>query len=643
MYYEIGVINQNIDFYCTYCSCEKLQTGQLVSVNFNRREAIGIVFNEQQYSSYTGQIKNITAILPYVICNAYLDFVKFISSYNLIPIGSALKLLCPFNLILLSKTVNKLDDKVSAYENKHTKLNLEQQSAMNAITLNEFQVYLLHGVTGSGKTEVFLEVAKNLVNAQILILVPEIALSSAIATSIEQRCGKKAFIWHNSISSKTKLNIWQNAIGGSPIIVVGARSALFIPFVNLKLIVIDEEHDTSFKQNDHQIYNARDMAIYLASILNIPIILSSATPSVESYKNAQDGKYKYLKLTSRYYEQATIPNIKIHDMRYTSKNTIFSKETIERMQYYLNNNQQVLIFVNRRGYASKRLCTKCGWKAMCPACDTWLCYHSINSELICHHCGYTCTNIQQCRKCGNKYLINYGIGVEKVFAECNKLFSKYKIIMCSSDNMNTPTKIDNVIQNITNHNADIIIGTQILAKGHNFKSLNLVVIANLDYMLYTENFRALENTYQLLSQVAGRAGRTGEFPAEVIIQTYNPNELMLSMIANQTEFYANELNNRQLTNMPPYSHVTSLEIISLDKSIALDYAQKLTKKFQSISSITATGPIIPNLHKINYKYRYKIILISKHSLQSNIQNIIREFKTPYRVRVKIDIDPYNFD
>ena len=644
MYCSVGVVRRGIDFLCTYSSSDELQPGQLIAVYFKNKKIIGIVFDNAEDSDYLGDIKQVSDVLPYTINKVYLNFIKFVSEYNLIPMSSALKLLCPFNLTVLLKQ-HKSHVGIRSDVIANVILNEEQQNAVNKIELEKFDVYLLHGVTGSGKTEVFLEVAKQLNNAQILILVPEITLSNVMAESIAKRCGREVFIWHNSVSPAKKLSIWQNAIQGEPIIVVGARSALFIPFSNLKLIVVDEEHDPTFKQNDHQIYNARDMAVYLASLLKIPIILSSATPSVESYKNAIDCKYKYIKLTSRYYLGANLPTVNVTDMRFVKKNAIFSPETIEKIKYYLNNNQQILIFVNRRGYATKRLCPNCGWKIMCPACDTWLCYHATGSRLICHHCGYTSSNIKQCKRCGNEYLVNFGIGIEKVYAECQKLFTKASIVMCSSDNMNNPTKIDEVINKIKNNEVNIIIGTQILAKGHNFNSLNLVVVANLDYMLYTENFRAVENTFQLLYQVTGRAGRTGNFQSEVIIQTYNPEEPLLTMINNQSEFYKNELNNRKLTNMPPYGHIISIEISSSNDNKANEYAQELTQNLRnaSIANTIVVGVIIPNLYKTNYKYRYNILLISKNSIQNKIKDILKSYKPHSGIFTKIDVDPYNFD
>lgn len=643
MYYEIGVVRQGIDFFCIYCTCDDLPIGQFVSINFNHREVVGIVFNKQLSCSYTGHVKNITTTLPYILRNTCLNFVKFISSYNLIPVGSALKLICPFTLKTLSRTSKRCNGICNVVDNDKIALNNAQQKAADAIVLNKFKTYLLHGVTGSGKTEVFLEIVKKLNNKQVLILVPEIALSNTMARSIAQRSNREVFIWHNSVTTANKLNIWQRAISGEPIVVVGARSALFIPFADLKLIVVDEEHDPTFKQNEHQIYNARDMAVYLASLTDIPIILSSATPSIESYKNAMENKYHYLPLTSRYHEHAVIPEVKIHNMCSLKRTAIFSIPTIEKIKYYLENNQQVLIFVNRRGYSTKRLCTNCGWKATCPACDTWLCYHAVGAKLSCHHCGYTCSNIKRCKRCNNDYLVNYGIGIEKVYAECQKLFPKYRTMMYSSDNMDTPAKIDRMISDITAHKVDIIIGTQILAKGHNFNAINLVVIANLDYMLYSDDFRALENTYQLLSQVAGRAGRTGKAHAEVIIQTYNPNESMLSMIKTQDEFYTNELRNRKLTDMPPYSHIVGIEISAFEELTALNYANELIKHFRNLNNITVSEILIPTLHKLNYKYRYRILLISKHRLQTDVQTVLKKVKLPHKIKIKVDVDPYMFD
>ncbi|MBR1944407.1 MAG: primosomal protein N' [Alphaproteobacteria bacterium] len=645
MFYNIGVVRKNISNKYLYKSNEQLEIGQLVIINFNKKQVIGVVLEILTIINYNGTIKEINNILSYNISKEYIKFIELFSKHNLIPLGTALQLIIPFSVNDLSKLPRKIKS-IQPSEYKSVILNTEQINAVDTIwnNINKFNTTLLHGITGSGKTEVFLEIVRRLISneAQILILVPEIALSNALAQSISSRCNIEVFIWHNSINITTKLYIWKKALNNEPILVVGARSALFIPFKSLQFIVIDEEHEMTFKQVNNPIYHARDMAVYLAYCLNIPIVLSSATPSIESYKNAFEGKYNYVKLTSRFHENAKLPSIIIENMQKTSNKEIFSQYTINEINNYLKLKQQVLIFVNRRGYAPKKMCPKCGWKALCPACESWLCYHNMNNKLICHRCGYESTSINACPKCYNPYLINIGVGIEKVYSECNNLFPNYNTIMCSSDNMNTTNKIENIIKKISNHEVDIILGTQILAKGHNFNNLNLIVITNIDYMLYTDDFRALEHTFQLLTQVSGRAGRIYNVEPKVIIQSYNPEALEIYKNSNPDEFYTRELHNRQITNMPPYGHIASIEISSKSEEKSLDFAQTIINKLVKLNDIKIIGPIKPLIYKLNYKYRYKILIISKHPLITYIKDFISKIKKPSNIGLIIDLNPYDF-
>ncbi|MBQ9441303.1 MAG: primosomal protein N' [Alphaproteobacteria bacterium] len=645
MYYNVGIVRKNISNNYIYKSDINLDIGQLVIINFNKKQTIGIILETLETSNYTGSITEITEVLQYNIPSSYIKFIKLFADYNLIPLGTALSLIVPFSIDNINKIPRKIKS-IKPDKKREVILNIEQNNAVESIwnSIGKFNATLLHGITGSGKTEVFLEVVKRLIlinsNAQVLILVPEIALSNSLAQSIASRCNIEVFMWHNSINITTKLYIWRKAINNEPILVVGARSALFIPFTKLKFIVVDEEHETTFKQTNTPIYHARDMAVYLASCLNIPIVLSSATPSIESYKNAIEGKYSYVKLNSRFHENAKLPSIIIHNMIGTPHKEIFSQETIDEINNYLKLKQQVLIFVNRRGYAPKKLCPKCGWKALCPACDSLLCYHSMINKLMCHRCGYEITSINKCPKCYNPYLVNIGVGIEKVYKECNKLFPDYNTIMCSSDNMNTPNKIENIINKIKNHEVDIILGTQILAKGHNFNNLNLVVITNIDYMLYSEDFRALEHTFQLLNQVSGRAGRLGNIESKVIIQSYNPEALEIYRNSNQDKFYNREINNRKLTNMPPYGYIASIEVSSKSDEEALQFTKNILKVTNNITvkDMKVIGPVKPVIYKLNYKYIYKILIMNKYPIKNYIKNLTKTIKKPNNVGLIVDLN-----
>ncbi|MDR2598314.1 MAG: primosomal protein N' [Holosporales bacterium] len=666
MKYGVAVF-LNIDNVYTYSHGEPIDMGQIVVVPVRNTEVIGTVVQIDNQSSEhelsnpegtTKPIKSIRSILPYSIPEPYVVFAQFVADYNLNAVGMVLKLIVPFSIdALLSheKIAGELKEskKTRDAHTTEVKLNIPQQNAVEKIiqlSSDGFKTFLLHGITGSGKTEVFLEVARNRLfvsraERQILILVPEVALSGELAKKVAARIGIEVFIWHNSISKSKKLRIWRMAISGEPIAVVGARSALFIPFQNLGIIIVDEEHDSSFKQDETTMYNARDMAVYLGQCLKIPVILSSATPSVESYNNAKIGKYEYIKLSSRYFENAKLPEVTIHDLRKEKLNGCLSNYAAEKIFECLRAKRQALVFVNRRGHTPKVLCKSCGWKITCPGCSTWLCYHQDTSDFVCHCCGHRTYVRNSCEECGSTNLIGIGIGVEKAHEECKKLFPEARILVLSSDTMNTPNKIAKAIEEITRMNVDIILGTQIVAKGHNFDALNLVVVTCIDAMLYGEDFRSLERACQLLYQVSGRAGRTGEFGSEVIIQTFCPNDDLMKIVKNNdTErMYASEIRNRQLLKMPPFWNMASITMSALTEKEVSDFARELALKAPRRRDVKIIGPLQPVIFKMRSRYRLRLIVTSSSRLQDYIREWVSSIRIPKCIKIIIDIDPYNFN
>lgn len=647
MKYSI-IVSRNVPGVFTYQFDQKLNIGQLVSVDFHNKGELGIVQDEEG-SDFSGKIKKIKSILPYIIPEPYIKFANFVAEYNLVQLGSVFKLIIPFSIeaLLFSEKKSKNAAPLNAEE---ITLNPEQSNAVAEITsyISEFKPILLHGVTGSGKTEVFLEVAKRILDkvnsSQILILVPEIALSLGTSKKVSERLGCEVFIWHNTVSPAIKRKVWKKAISGEKIIVVGARSALFIPFFNLKLIVIDEEHDSSFKQNEQLIYNARDMAVYLGYCLNIPVILSSATPSIESYNNAILGKYIYIKLENKYHQTNTVPDIKLMDLRKEQSNEILTEAAVREIKNCLKEKKQSLIYLNRRGHTPKILCKSCGEKLFCPGCSTWLCYHAISNEYICHHCGFKTTPKAFCPKCGEKSLIGIGAGIEKVCEECQIKFPDARIAMLSSDIINTNKKILQVVESIQKREVDIIIGTQIISKGHNFSGLDLVVIPVFDSMLYGEDFRLTEHTFQMLYQVSGRAGRSADSNAKILIQTYNPDEYLIKIFQknNIEAFYRNELNNRKLLEMPPFSKMAVINLSSLSEIELKNFANQILYSAPKNKYIRILGAIQPALYKLKSRYRLKIIFISSRSLQPYLSNLISKLKIPRSIKISLDIDPYDF-
>ena len=634
MLYNVAV-TVNVDK-CFAYNCEQdLPIGQIVTVSFGHRNIVAII--ESNNTQYYGKTKTINSILPYNINPQYLQLAQYMADYTITNSGKIIKLIVPFNSAQILKPYK--EPKTIQFSEKQIALNNEQLCALKKIRNNG--VTLLHGVTGSGKTEVFLEFAKG--KNQILIIVPEIALSDELAKKVSARTNMPVYLWHHSISAGQKLNIWKKAICGEQMAVVGARSALFIPFANLDCIIIDEEHDESLKQSENIIYNAKDIAIFLAGIKTIPIILSSATPSVETFYNAISGKYCYVKIASKFYQGQEKYNIQISDLR--NNKSLLTNDSIQAIKHCLQIGKQALVFVNRRGHTPKTVCSICGWKITCPNCDAWLCYHSAWNKLICHYCGHERTIPECCPQCSCKHFVGLGIGVEKAKAEVSEIFQNAKITVISSDVMNTQNKISQTIKSLQNAEYDIIIGTQILAKGHNFPNLNTIIVTCVDSMLFGEDFRASEKTFQLLYQISGRAGRFSQSSgANIIYQTYSPDDNLIKMIAagDLNKLYEIEIANRKALEMPPFGNICSITLSAINQDTLQKNAKILTKNIQISDNINVIGPITPNISKIKNRYRLRFIVTGQHPLQNFVKSWIQKSKLSKEITVTIDIDPYNF-
>lgn len=641
---KIAIFN-NINMLFTYKSEIDLPLGQIVMVNFHNKEVIGIVI-EESFDSYDGPIKPIEYVLPYKIPEQYIKFAKFLSSYNMNALGPVLKLIEPFSLknILKSQRIKN----TTLIEKEIALLSPYQEkvlSEVKGLISEQKKPLLLHGITGSGKTEVFLKFIETFITdtSQFLLLVPEIALSTELAQKVEKRAGIQTFIWHNSVTPSKKLTIWKKAINGEKIVVVGARSALFIPFLNLKAIIIDEEHDQSYKQDEAPFYNARDMSVALAQFSNIPIILSSATPSVETYHNAMQKKYHYVKMSQRFSEMAFLPAMVTCDMK--KENNIFNDYTISEIKKRLLQNKQTLIFINRRGFSSRILCNNCGKKVLCPGCSAWLSFHAHENSLVCHYCGFKTPLKKVCDSCGEE-LISIGFGVEKCEAEVKRIFPDARVQYLSSDNMNTPNKINETIELIKNNKIDIIIGTQIIAKGHNFPDLDLAVILCIDDMFFGDDFRVRERAFQLIHQVSGRVGREKTEDALIILQTFDPNDEFLTMISDpkndSSVFYESELCMRKKTLTPPFSKLAAIIISSFDEEDLISFAKKLRGAAPYSDTIKVYGPIPALIYKLRSRYRIRFLISGEKLLQQYISIWLNNLKIPSKIRISVDIDPYNF-
>ncbi|MFP3027201.1 MAG: primosomal protein N', partial [Wolbachia sp.] len=432
-------------------------------------------------------------------------------------------------------------------------------------------------------TPEYIEMTSGEGNAQVLILLPEIVLTSQLVNRIHGQISKNLVEWHSELTPKTRRNNWLNIASGNAQIIIGARSALFLPYKNLKLIIVDEEHDSSFKQEQGIIYNARDMAIILAKFENIPIILSSATPLLETIHHVKSGNYNHVKLTKRF-GGAELPLIKVVDMR-NNKQWI-SSELFESIKQTIEKKQQVMLFLNRRGYAQLAICKKCGYKISCLNCAVWLTYHKKKNVLLCHHCSYQLKLPEKCSNCqGEQSLSLYGVGIERLLEEMVKLIPNAKTAMISSDQKS----VSNVIDLVLKEEVNIIIGTQIIAKGHNFPKLTLVGVINADLSLENSDLRAAEKTYQLLHQVAGRSGRFNE-KGMVIVQTNNPESSIIKALLHQKRdsFYEIELKSRREAKMPPFSRLIALIICGKNQIATQKAANEIVKSLLRHPSSSTT-------------------------------------------------------
>ncbi|MCP5074994.1 MAG: primosomal protein N' [Rhodobacteraceae bacterium] len=539
-------------------------------------------------------------------------------------------------------------------EHQHPVLTDEQDRAADVLLTmmlaEEFSVALIDGITGSGKTEVYFEaIAEALRNdRQILILLPEIALTKSFLERFEARFGAPPAEWHSELNPKKREKTWRQVTTGQVRVVAGARSALFLPFENLGLIIVDEEHDAAYKQQDRVFYNARDMAVVRASINNIPVILASATPSIESRVNADRGRYKRIILSERH-GGATLPDLAIIDMRRDPppRGSFLSPVMTGAMVETLVRGEQSLLFLNRRGYAPLTLCRVCGYRFQCNNCTAWMVEHRFRGQLQCHHCGHSEPVPQACPSCGTlDHLVACGPGVERLGEEVNRLFPDARTIILSSDMMGGVSRLRLELEVIAKGGADIIIGTQLVAKGHNFPLMTLVGVVDADIGLNNADPRAAERTFQLLSQVTGRAGRAGG-KSRGLLQTYQSDHPVIRAITSgkAEAFIKREIEARKLAQLPPFGRLAGIIISASDRRDAETHARSLRNAAPASREIMILGPAEAPMALIRGRYRFRILVQSAR--QIDLQNYMRKWigqapKTRGNVRVQIDMDPQSF-
>lgn len=519
----------------------------------------------------------------------------------------------------------------------------------DAVRAGRFSTTLLDGVTGSGKTEVYFEAVAEALrqDRQVLILLPEIALTSQFLERFERRFGCRPAEWHSDLPSRERRRVWRGVAEGRVRVVVGARSALFLPFPALGLIIIDEEHDAAFKQEDGVPYHGRDMGVVRASLGQFPIILSSATPSLETAVNAEQGRYATLQLSARHGE-AVLPRISAIDMRAHPPergrwlSPILTREILSALEA----GEQSMLFLNRRGYAPLTLCRTCGHRIECPQCAAWLVEHRFRRELACHHCGYTAPVPKGCPSCGSEEaLIACGPGVERIAEEVAELFPEARTAIVSSDNLRGPAAHQAVFAAIEAREVDIVIGTQIVAKGHHFPWLTLVGVVDADLGLENGDLRAGERTYQLLQQVAGRAGRA-ERPGRVFLQSFMPEHgVMQALVSGQRDaFLAREANARERLGLPPFGRLVGIVVSAPDAGLAQRVAREMARRAPQAEGVSVLGPAPAPLALLRGRTRLRFLV--KATRNVNIQAFIHawldDFKVPNAVRISVDIDPYSF-
>jgi primosomal protein N' (replication factor Y) len=540
---------------------------------------------------------------------------------------------------------------------EHPGKELTEDQAGAAATLREavagrrYGTTLLKGVTGSGKTEVYLEaVAECLKNGrQALVLLPEIALTAEFLIRVEARFGARPAEWHSGVTMTERRRAWRMVGEGGAQLVVGARSALFLPFQDLGLIVVDEEHDTSYKQEDGALYNARDMAVLRASICQAQVILASATPSLESWSNAESGKYNRLTLSARFGE-AVMPDMRAIDMRAETlpSNRWISEELARQVRARLQASEQSLLFLNRRGYAPVTICRACGHQIGCDHCDARMVEHRFLKRLVCHQCGETKPVPSKCPSChAEDRLAPVGPGVERLGEEVAALFPEARLAVLSSDLFGSARALKAAIKEIAAGAADIIIGTQLVAKGHNFPHLTLVGVIDADLGLQGSDLRAAERTFQLMRQVSGRAGRA-EKPGLALFQTYQPEHPVIRAIlsGDEEDFWRAEAAERRVAGVPPYGRMAGIVLSSPDVQEVFDFGKALAARAEPLRQIGAQvfGPAPAPIARIRGRHRVRLLVKAEKTapLQPALAAWVSQIRLPSNLRLSIDIDPQNF-
>ncbi len=636
----------------TYQSNLRLKIGDFVLVPFGKSNITGVVWDEfEKKKNKNFKIKTIIKKLEInPLKKSTLKFLNWFADYNIVPKGMTLKLILSNCKISQHYNSNLYKDFNFKDKKSFIKLTEEQQKSLKLMNVSntKFRVHVLQGTTGSGKTIVYFEALKKILKNgyQGLIMLPEIGLTSQFEKKFFEFFGFKPAIWHSGITKKNKEIIWNGIVNGKIKAIIGARSSLFLPFKKLGLIIVDEEHDQSYKQDEGIIYNARDMAISRASFENIPINLITAVPSLETFENIKKGKYSLSKLVERY-NNASLPNYEIINLNNTKleKQCWLSKKIIEKVNLHLEKKDQVLFFLNRRGFSPSVLCNKCFNSFLCPNCSINLVYHKNKNNLLCHYCGYKTFLKRSCQKEGSCNFIFSGPGVERISEEVKKNFPLKGVEIFSSDTMNKKSSKEK-IEKITNNEIEILVGTQLISKGFHFPSLNCIVVVDIDLSSQGHDLRGAEKNLQLYHQLSGRAGRTGK-PSTVYFQTYNTNAKMILDITNSNPdiFLNKEVEIRKKNNLPPFQRFISLILTGVNENKLEKEAFRFKNFIKDKINGNILGPVSAPIFRLKKRYRIRLLIRGPKSLnlQNTLRMIIENYKFPLGIKLSVDVDPISFN
>ena len=630
---------------------DSLNPGDFVKAPFGSNEITGVVWPDEQKTEKNFKLKKIIKKINIPNLNSsMIKFISWFSRYNLVPLGMSLKMSL-LNKNVVEKSFNHEFNKYKIKKNTiKLSLNAEQKKSLTFLKkiVDNYNVTVLEGITGSGKTLVYFERVRDIVGKgfQALILLPEIALTNQFSRRFKQFFGAEPAIWHSGTSKKNKSIIWKGITEGKVKIVIGARSSLFLPFKNLGIIIVDEEHDVSYKQDEGIAYNARDMAITRASLENIPINLVTSIPSVETYNNIVNKKYYFTKLKKRY-KEASLPNFEIINLNTEklNKGSWIANKTIKKVNQYLEKGDQVLFFLNRRGYSPFVICKKCGCKFQCPNCAVNLNFHKKLNKLLCHYCGHKSSLQRICKDMKECDLLFCGPGVERIFAELKSIYPDKKIEIFSSDTLKKNNFTNVLLKKVEKKKIDILIGTQLVSKGFHFPKLNCVVVVDGDFSSHGYDLRSAEKNVQLYHQLSGRAGRESKV-STIYFQTYTPDdEVLINITKNDPHaFLKKELFLRKEKKLPPFYRLISLIISGKDEQLIIKFATTIKSKLPKLNNVNILGPVLAPITKLRKKYRCRILIRCPKNLfiQKYLSLSLDKIKMTSGIKLEVDVDPVNF-